>query len=479
MPNMPSIVSQAVKMWDEMVDAKRKESELNQKLQDYVNNPDEIKKKLYPHQQKAWDYLVKGGKRAILVWHRRSGKDITALHWVVYSALKRVGTYWYILPTAKLARRNIWEGKTIDGRKYLDIIPDEFVLKYHETNMAVYLKNGSIIQFLTAESYDTNIRGGNALGVVLSEYSFMSPRLINALNPIMSPKGHEGWILFVFTPCGKNHAWDLYKSDNAGWYKELLTVNDTTDFFGDRIISDAFIDEERNSQAEEIIQREYYCSFEAGIKGTYYLDELDALAKHDRLRPIVYDPLDSRGSKVYTSWDLGMVDKTVIWFFQQRGDYLYFIDYYENSGKITDFYLNILLEKQRQYGYIYGGHILPHDAARRDYVNLGQNRYNVISGGASKMRLGRVFMGAYFPLNDGIDKVKKYLSRCYIDSEKCAQGILALKQYRQKEIEVQDTYVDRPVHDWTSHAADAFRYAIVHIVNFGIVEKYHQPKTYL
>lgn len=467
--NMPSILKKAVDIYNEKKGLKQQKAKLQLSIDNFINNPDEIRKKLYPHQRQVWDYLVNGGKRAALVWHRRSGKDITALHWVTYAALQRVGSYWYILPTAKVAKRNMWEGKTIEGKRYLDVIPEQFVDKINNTNMAVYLKNGSIIQFMTAESFDTNIRGGNPLGVVLSEFSYMSPNLLPALTPIMSPKGHEGWLLFVYTPCGKNHAWNLFNRKDEGWFKQILTVNDTTNFIGDRIVTESTIEDERQIQDEEMIQREYFCSFDVGLKGTYYLHEMQALEDNHRFSPFVYDRIDSRLSKVYTAWDLGINDPTIIWFFVKIDHYYYFIDYYENTGKDVEFYLDVLLEKQRQHGYIYGGHILPHDASRRDIT--GRTRYVILSEGARRMRLGTMLMGLYFAVNDGINLVKKFLYRCFIDQDKCASGILALRQYRQHEMSKQDTYIDRPEHDWSSHASDAFRYAITYVANVNITKQ--------
>ena len=43
-----------------------------------------------PHQQKLWEYLQAGGKRAMAVWHRRAGKDEVCLHHIMRASTLRV-----------------------------------------------------------------------------------------------------------------------------------------------------------------------------------------------------------------------------------------------------------------------------------------------------------------------------------------------------------------------------------------------------
>ena len=53
------------------------------------------------------------------------------------------------------------------------------------------------------------------------------------------------------------------------------------------------------------------------------------------------------------------------------------------------------------------------------------------------------------------------LPRCWFDRRKCKAGLEALKMYRADYDEKMKTLKPRPLHDWTSHAADAFRYFVV------------------
>ena len=62
------------------------------------------------YQRPLWNYLERGGKRALAVWHRRAGKDDVALHWAGVAAMERPATYWHMLPEYSQARKAIWSG---------------------------------------------------------------------------------------------------------------------------------------------------------------------------------------------------------------------------------------------------------------------------------------------------------------------------------------------------------------------------------
>lgn len=66
---------------------------------------------LRDYQRPLWNYLANGGKRACYVWHRRAGKDLIALNWLIQEAVhEQVGTYWHVFPTYR-------QGKKLFGTK--------------------------------------------------------------------------------------------------------------------------------------------------------------------------------------------------------------------------------------------------------------------------------------------------------------------------------------------------------------------------
>lgn len=170
--------------------------------------------------------------------------------------------------------------------------------------------------------------------------------------------------------------------------------------------------------------------------------------KEGRLTLVAYDP----SIPVHTAWDLGMSDSTSIWFVQARPGGTYgVIDYYEASGEGLDHYARILDEK----GYKYGTHIAPHDIRVRE-LGTGKSRMEIARG------LGiRFVIAPNIPVQDGINAVRTTLPLCWFDADKCEAGIEALRHYRREFHERMKDFSSRPVHDWTSHAVDAFRYFAV------------------
>jgi phage terminase large subunit len=58
---------------------------------------------------------------------------------------------------------------------------------------------------------------------------------------------------------------------------------------------------------------------------------------------------------------------------------------------------------------------------------------------------------------DGINLTRRMLGRTWIDANRCQRGIEALRQYRREYDDRLKDWRKNPLHDWTSHAADALR----------------------
>jgi hypothetical protein len=393
-----------------------------------------------PHQRNLWNYLERGGKRAVAVWHRRAGKDSLSVNFTAAQMVERVGVYWHMLPTAKQARKVVWAGVDRQQRKIIDqAFPPLLRKRMNDQDMLIELVNGSVWQCVGSDNYNALV-GANPVGVVFSEYSLTDPAAWEYIRPILRENG--GWAIFIFTPRGKNHAYDLFETarQNPNWFCEKLTVDDTG------IITPEGIEEERRSgMDEDLIQQEFYCSFDAAVKGTYYSGLMAAAQKDGRIGDVPY--LTDR--PVYTAWDLGIGDATGIWFWQEDGFYFNIIDYYEANDVGLNTYLKVLREK----GYTYAPkHVFPHD------VNVRE----LSSGDSRKKILERSGFGVKVcpkeSVDEGIEAVRNILPRCRFDEKKCVRGIRALSEYHKKWNENMKDYLPTPCHDWTSHGADAFRY---------------------
>jgi len=109
------------------------------------------------YQIPTWRYLSQGGRRAVLKWHRRSGKDDVGLHHVACSAFQRVGNYWYMLPEYSQARKSMWDavnGHT--GKRRIDeAFPKEIRKRYLEQEMAIHFPNGSTFQLVGSDNFNS------------------------------------------------------------------------------------------------------------------------------------------------------------------------------------------------------------------------------------------------------------------------------------------------------------------------------------
>lgn len=383
-----------------------------------------------------------GYKRLIQLWHRRSGKDKVDINIVAREMLKHVGIYYYFYPTYAQGKKALWDGIGKDGVAYLDHFPKELLDgKPNDTEMKVRYKNGSIFQVIGTDDYN-KIVGTNPIGVIFSEFSLQNPRAWDYIRPILAE--NKGWAIFNFTPRGKNHGYDLYEMavKNPKWFVQKLTVNDTG------VLTREDIQEERDSgMSEDLIQQEYYCSFTASVLGAYYWKEYDEAEKEGRFGNVPYDP----AVPVHTVWDLGVSDAMAIGFYQVVGNELHKIDYYEANNEGLPHYIKILQDKK----YIYGQHFAPHDIKARE-LSTGKSRLEIAEGLGIKFEVV-----PNLSIQDGIDAGRRMFKKLWVDREKCKDWLKAIPQYTKEYDEEKKIFKDKPLHDWTSHGADEYRYAAV------------------
>jgi phage terminase large subunit len=411
-----------------------------------------------PYQKPLWDYLDKGGKRAVPCWHRRAGKDEVLLHFSARSMIRRAGTYWYMLPAANQARKAIWDAvnpKT--GRRRIDDAFPLEVFERRETDMLIKNKfNASTWQVMGSDNFGAGI-GSPPVGVVFSEFSQSDPMAWAYLSPILIENG--GWAGFPSTPRGHNHFEGVLQTamEDPNWFGEILTVDQTTDSDGNRLVSqEALLEDLRDKQrmmgdaeGKALWMQEWYCSFDAAVPGSYYGDVLEQATQEGRITDVPFDPT----SPVYVAFDLGMADSTAMWFVQVVGFQVRLIDYYEHQGVSgLQFYVDVLNDKP--YTYARDPLILPHDAGQE---RLGQSK-SVINQFAA---MGyRAYKGRCVPRADidpGIRAVRTLLKTVWIDKKNCQRGVSCLRNYHRKYDESKQCYIEVPVHDWSSHGCDAAR----------------------
>lgn len=404
------------------------------------------------YQENGYYALEEGYKRGVSVWHRRAGKEKTYLNVTVREMCKRVGLYYYLFPEKAQGKKILWEGKDREGFAFMDHFPEPLVKRRNNTDLLVELKKplSSTFQICGTDDWDS-LMGTNPVGMVFSEFSLQDPAVWDYFRPILAENG--GWAIFDYTPRGKNHGHKLYEmaKKNPKWFCELLTVEDTKRPDGTPVITQEAIQEDRDSgMSEEMIQQEYYCSFEGSIEGAYYAKQMDLAAKSGRIGEVPHDA----ATCVDTYWDLGMDDSMTIWFVQRIGRACHMIDYYENSGEGFTFYKNILDDKRIAHGYSYGTHYMPHDINTRDLSGEGKTRKAIAEG----LGISPIEALPKLGLHDGIATARATLSLCYFDEVKCEHGINALRSYSKEWDNKLKVFKKKPLHNWASHGADGFRY---------------------
>jgi phage terminase large subunit len=364
--------------------------------------------------------------------HRRAGKTTASLNHLQRDALSSADTrYAYIAPTYKQAKNIAWD----ELKKYALVVPG---VKFNEAELRCDYPNGSRITLYGADNPDS-LRGITLHGVVFDEYS-QQPS--NIFSEIIAPTlaTTNGYAIWIGTPKGKNEFYRLYTNatQDDTQYSLLLKASESG------LISQEELSTQRKFMSEDEFNQEYECSFEAAIQGAYYAKQINEAREQNRFCEVPYEP----ALPVHTWWDLGIGDATVILFMQHTGIQWRIIDSYEASGEPLIHYIKTL--KEKPYGY--GEHYAPHDIQVKE-LGTGLTRYEVAQNHGLNFnvvpRMG---------IDDGIQAVRMRFNSLWIDEKKNSKFIDALAQYRKEWDDKRGEFKNKPLHDWTSHFADALRY---------------------
>jgi len=220
------------------------------------------------------------------------------------------------------------------------------------------------------------------------------------------------------------------------------------------------------------IKREYPSipeeAFQQSVEGAYYKKQFKFLYANGRVGEL---PSNDH-LPVMTFWDLGVSDSMAIWFIRKISDECYqIIDYYENSGEGLRHYFKVLKDK----GYTYSKHYAPHDIKNRSLTGDAKSRLDIAKEGYEidgEIYSVRFEVVESIGVMDGIEQTREILKYCEFDEAKCEEGISHLENYRKEWDDKKGCWKDKPLHDHTSHGADAFRM-------FGVAMNKPKPVTTL
>jgi hypothetical protein len=383
-------------------------------------------------QQLAIHDLMDSKRFGVVVAHRRMGKTVSAINHLIRDAVlnqKEAPRYAYIAPTYGQAKRVAWD----------------YLVKYTEplggTNNISELRVdfwGRRIQLFGSDNPET-LRGQYFDGVILDEIGDQNPKIwTDIVRPALADR--KGWCLFIGTPKGHNHFKEL--RDRAekedGWGLLEFKASETG------VVDDTELKAAKSEMGEDKYRQEFECSFDAAVEGSYYGQILNELEDKKHMQEIPREEL----SRTFTSWDLGMGDSTSIWVAQLVGTEVRLIDYYENHGVGLDHYVKWIKDND----YLKAEHILPHDVRVRE-LGTGKSRMEMLEDSGLEVKIAPR-MG----LDDGIQAVRRLLPRCWFNVPKVQTGLNCLRNYRRDYDEKRKIFYERPLHDWSSHGSDSFRY---------------------
>jgi len=391
----------------------------------------EIPYKPREHQLKVHE-LLEGKRFAVVVAHRRFGKTVAALNHLIREAVlneKETPRYAYIAPTYGQAKRVAWD----------------YLVKYTTplggTNNISELRVdfwGRRIQLYGSDNPDS-LRGQYFDGVIIDEVGDQNPKIwTDIVRPALTDR--KGWCLFIGTPKGHNHFKELRDraETDDGWGLLEFKASETG------VVDQEELNAAKHEMGEDKYRQEFECSFDAAVEGSYYGQVLNELEEKKHMQEIPREEL----SRTFTAWDLGMGDSTSIWVAQLVGTEVRLIDYYENHGVGLDHYVKWIKDND----YLKAEHILPHDVRVRE-LGTGKSRMEMLEDSGLEVKIAPR-MG----LDDGIQSVRRLLPRCWFNVPKVQIGLNCLRNYRRDYDEKRKIFYERPLHDWSSHGSDSFRY---------------------
>ncbi len=389
--------------------------------------------------------LVRSHRFGVLVCHRRFGKTVLGVNINQQTALmceKSRPRVAYIGPTYTQGKSVAWDYMQFYARP----IPN---VGMNQSELRIDYPNGGQARIFGADNPDA-LRGIYLDRATLDEYGLHPAKTFSeVIGPTLVDRG--GGALFLGTPNGKNQFYDIAQrakqedaKGNPDWFFREYKASETG-----LIPADELARAKRNMTEDEY-QQEFECSFEAAVRGSIFGHELEKVRAQGRITTVPYDP----ALPVETDWDLGIGDAMAIWFSQSlRSGEVRLIDYHEASGEGFPYYAQVLQNK----GYSYGNHFAPHDIAVRE-LGSGKSRLEVAAGFGLRFNVTpRIHGVAGLEIEEGIAAARLLLARCWFDAVKCDKGIEALMHYRRDYNQRLNEFKATPVHDWASHASDAFR----------------------
>jgi len=321
-------------------------------------------------------------------------------------------------------------------------------------------KNGSRFLFLGLSNNITKVKSYEGLDICwVEEAESVSYTSWETLIPTVRKKGSEIWVSFnpndemddtyqrfVVNPPPKAYVKKVNYNQNP-WFPEEL-------------------EKERlylKNKNEDLYNHVWEGEVLSNRDGAYYAKFIP----NDQIVDFKVEP----NIPVDSYWDLGVSDSTCIWLVQQIGMEIRVVDCYENQGEGLQFYINWLHDWRAKHQAVFGEHYAPHDIQVRE-LGTGKSRLETARKLGIHFRVVR-----RLSIEDGIHAARAILPKCYFEKTNTKDGLQALRRYRKEFDEKKGIYKPHPLHDWSSHYADAFRYFAIAFRDRSKQQRIGQPQA--
>lgn len=378
----------------------------------------------------------------VVVAGRRFGKTFLSTAELLHRALRESDqNVWYVAPTYKAAKEIAWDMLS-------NQIPREYIDKTNETSLTISLKNRSTISLKGAEKPD-NLRGRSLNFVVLDEFADMRKEAwFEVIRPSLSDR--QGGALFIGTPKGRNHFYDLYGKGldgDDGWSAHQYTTIE-----GGNVPPEE-IESAKADLDTRTFQQEYEAQF-VNYSGIIYYSfkREESVKRHDGDRSVIHVGMD---------FNLDPMSAVLM---TRKGDTLHIFDEIVMFGSNTD---EMVAELRERYG---NGTIViyPDPASRQRKTSAGSRTdLSILQNAGFEVRV----RNSHAAVRDRINAVNSRLlsndgqRRLYVDP-KCKKVIESLERHTYKE------GTSQPEKDGFDHMNDALGYAVEYLFP---IKKAHQP----
>ena len=351
---------------------------------------------------------------------------------------------WYVAPTYGAAKEIAWN-------MLIHTIPPEYVYKTNESSLTLRLINGSVIALKGAEK-PNNLRGRALDFVVMDEFADMRPEAwYEVLRPSLSDR--QGGAMFIGTPKGRNHFYDL-------WAKGVDGANDWESFQYTTLDGGNVPPEEIESARADLDERTFnqeYCAQFVTYAGLIYY----GFSREDS----VLDIGDDSGT-LHVGMDFNLDPMSAV-ICIRKGEKLYAVDEIVMYGSNTDEMVAELKDRYGNRNVI----IYPDPASRQRKTSAGgRTDLSILQNAGFSVKA----KNAHALVRDRINAVNSRLlsgdgERHLFVSSKCKQTIKSLERQTYKE----GTSVPNK-DDGFDHMNDALGYLVEYL--FPVRTEYDTPQ---